>query len=56
MRQIDGECGKRPATRRDFFQGRSSRRQRVMRKVVNISSVSGVYGNAGQIGYGAGPR
>ncbi len=26
----------------------------VMRKVVNISSVSGVYGNAGQIGYGAG--
>ena len=27
---------------------------RVMRKVVNISSVSGVYGNAGQIGYGAG--
>ncbi|MFN0179039.1 MAG: SDR family NAD(P)-dependent oxidoreductase, partial [Gemmatimonadales bacterium] len=28
--------------------------QPVMRKVVNISSVSGVYGNAGQIGYGAG--
>lgn len=28
--------------------------RRVMRKVVNISSVSGVYGNAGQIGYGAG--
>jgi len=28
--------------------------QLVMRKVVNISSVSGVYGNAGQIGYGAG--
>lgn len=28
--------------------------QIVMRKVVNISSVSGVYGNAGQIGYGAG--
>lgn len=26
---------------------------RVMRKVVNISSVSGVYGNAGQIGYGS---
>jgi 3-oxoacyl-[acyl-carrier protein] reductase len=28
--------------------------RRVMRKVVNISSVSGVDGNAGQIGYGAG--
>jgi 3-oxoacyl-[acyl-carrier protein] reductase len=28
--------------------------QRVMRKVVNISSVSGIDGNAGQAGYGAG--
>ena len=32
----------------------SAEGKRVMRKVVNISSVSGVYGNAGQIGYGAG--
>ncbi len=32
----------------------ASEGKRVMRKVVNISSVSGVYGNAGQIGYGAG--
>lgn len=32
----------------------SAQGRRVMRKVVNISSVSGVYGNAGQIGYGAG--
>jgi 3-oxoacyl-[acyl-carrier protein] reductase len=28
--------------------------QRLMRKVVNITSISGVYGNAGQIGYAAG--
>jgi 3-oxoacyl-[acyl-carrier protein] reductase len=28
--------------------------KRVMRKVVNITSVSGVDGNAGQVGYGAG--
>ena len=39
----------RAAAKRETEKG-----ERVMRKVVNISSVSGVYGNAGQIGYGAG--
>ena len=39
----------RAAAKREASEGK-----RVMRKVVNISSVSGVYGNAGQIGYGAG--
>ena len=39
---------------RDQAKRESAEGRRVMRKVVNISSVSGVYGNAGQIGYGAG--
>jgi 3-oxoacyl-[acyl-carrier protein] reductase len=39
---------------RDRAKAEAAAGQRVMRKVVNISSVSGVYGNAGQIGYGAG--
>lgn len=39
---------------RESAKKESAAGQRVMRKVVNISSVSGVYGNAGQIGYGAG--
>lgn len=39
---------------RDQAKREAAEGRRVMRKVVNISSVSGVYGNAGQIGYGAG--
>jgi 3-oxoacyl-[acyl-carrier protein] reductase len=39
----------RDTAKREIAEGK-----RVMRKVVNISSVSGVDGNAGQIGYGAG--
>ena len=39
---------------RDRAKAETAAGQTVMRKVVNISSVSGVYGNAGQIGYGAG--
>jgi 3-oxoacyl-[acyl-carrier protein] reductase len=39
----------RETAKREIAEG-----QRVMRKVVNITSVSGVDGNAGQAGYGAG--
>lgn len=39
----------RNATRKEKEEGR-----RVMRKVVNISSIAGLYGNAGQMGYSAG--
>ena len=39
----------REAAKRESSEGR-----RVMRKVVNITSISGVCGNAGQIGYAAG--
>jgi 3-oxoacyl-[acyl-carrier protein] reductase len=39
----------REAAKREIAEGR-----RVMRKVVNITSVSGVDGNAGQVAYGAG--
>ena len=39
----------RDATKKEKEQGR-----RVMRKVVNVSSIAGLYGNAGQLGYSAG--
>jgi 3-oxoacyl-[acyl-carrier protein] reductase len=39
----------REAAKREIAEGR-----RVMRKVVNVTSVSGVDGNAGQVAYGAG--
>jgi len=39
----------RDAAKKEKEQGR-----RVMRKVVNVSSIAGLYGNAGQLGYSAG--
>jgi 3-oxoacyl-[acyl-carrier protein] reductase len=39
---------------RPAFEAESQRGQRIVRKVVNISSTSGVNGNAGQVNYSAG--
>ena len=38
---------------REFSRREAERGERVVRKVVNISSIAGIFGNAGQVGYGA---